>query len=87
MARTHSPTTIDYPNCAKCGTFTHTVQIEPGEPGYDKRTFICYECNHSELFSSNTNEKPARGPAVGRAAGPQCVQTQPIGSRSSWPLR
>ena len=49
MARTHSPTTIDYPNCAKCGTLTHAVQIEPGEPGYDKRTFICYECNHSEI--------------------------------------
>ena len=25
------------------------VQIEPGKPGYDKRTFICSECNHSEI--------------------------------------
>jgi hypothetical protein len=49
MFRTHSPTTIEYPNCAECGTPTRVVGLEPGEPGYDKRTFICSECEHREI--------------------------------------
>jgi hypothetical protein len=49
MARTHSPTVIDYPDCRKCGTPTRVVYTEPGQPGYDKHTFICSECKHSEI--------------------------------------
>jgi hypothetical protein len=49
MARTKSSTIIDYPDCRKCGTPIRTVQIEPGKPGYDKRTFICSECNNAEI--------------------------------------
>jgi ssDNA-binding Zn-finger/Zn-ribbon topoisomerase 1 len=49
MARTYSPTIIDYPDCRKCGIPTRTLHIEPGKAGYEKRTFICYECNHSEI--------------------------------------
>ena len=47
MAPTYSPTIIDYPDCRKCGTKTRVVQIEPGKPGFDKRTFICSECRAS----------------------------------------
>jgi hypothetical protein len=49
MAPTYSPTIIDYPDCRKCGTKTRVVQIEPGKPGFDKRTFICSECNHADV--------------------------------------
>ena len=49
MTRTYLPTVIDYPDCRKCGTRTRVVSVEPGKPGYDKRTFICSACNHAEI--------------------------------------
>ena len=49
MSRTHLPTVIDYPDCPLCGTTTRVVYIEPGDPGYDKRTFICSKCKHSKI--------------------------------------
>jgi hypothetical protein len=57
MAGTYSPTIIDYPDCAKCGTPTRIVHIGPGKPGYDKRTFICCECNHAEIVFVKYQQK------------------------------
>jgi transcription elongation factor Elf1 len=72
MARTHSPTAIDYPDCRKCGTRTRVVSIEQGKPGYDKRTFICSECNHAEIVfvkyeSGDGRATASRTGALGRS--------------------
>jgi hypothetical protein len=48
MVRIHLPVIIEYPNCAKCGTPTRIVAIEPDKPGHEKRTFICSECEHRQ---------------------------------------
>jgi hypothetical protein len=58
MFRTHSPTIIGYPNCAKCGTPTRVVGIEPGEPGYDKRRSSALSASTAKSPSSNTNKNP-----------------------------
>jgi hypothetical protein len=47
MTRTYS---FVYPNCRKCGVPFRVVHIEPAKPGYDKRTFWCSDCNHSETI-------------------------------------
>ena len=35
------------PECPKCGGRMWLARIEPEEPGYDRRTFECPECDHS----------------------------------------
>jgi hypothetical protein len=49
MSPTHPTSAVEYPDCVKYGTPTHIVRVEPGPPGYDKRTFICSACMHSEI--------------------------------------
>jgi hypothetical protein len=36
------------PPCAKCNTTTMLTRIVPESPGYDRRTFECPKCEHSE---------------------------------------
>jgi ribosomal protein S27AE len=36
------------PLCSKCGTTMLLARIEPGEPGFDVRTFECPKCEYSE---------------------------------------
>jgi hypothetical protein len=36
------------PPCEKCGNSTLLARIEPDEPGYDRRTFECPVCDHSQ---------------------------------------
>jgi DNA-directed RNA polymerase subunit RPC12/RpoP len=35
---------LDLPTCSKCGAIMWLARIEPGEPGHDKRTFECPQC-------------------------------------------
>jgi hypothetical protein len=42
------PNIYDRPRCPKCTTQMYLVRIEPDQPGHDKRTFKCPECDHSE---------------------------------------
>ena len=32
--------------CAQCDAYMWLTRVEPDEPGYDKRTFECFECKH-----------------------------------------
>ena len=41
---------IDGPKCTKCGTPMWIARIEPDKPGFDKRTFECPACDHSETI-------------------------------------
>ncbi len=34
--------------CPKCGANLTLAHIEPDQPGYDRRTFECRKCGHSE---------------------------------------
>ena len=34
--------------CSKCGAKLTLAHIEPDQPGYDRRTFECRGCGHSE---------------------------------------
>jgi len=34
------------PHCPNCGTRMWLARIEPDEPGYERRTFECPECDH-----------------------------------------
>ena len=43
-----NPNMYDRPRCPKCTTQMYLAQIEPGEPGFDLRTFECPKCKHSE---------------------------------------
>jgi hypothetical protein len=36
------------PACPKCGATMLLSHIEPVKPDYDKRTFVCPMCHHSE---------------------------------------
>jgi hypothetical protein len=36
------------PPCGKCGNRMMLARIEPDAPGYDRRTFECPICDHSE---------------------------------------
>ena len=36
---------LQQPSCPKCGARMWLVRIEPDEPGHDRRTFECIECN------------------------------------------
>ena len=39
---------IERPGCAKCGTATLLVGLEPERPGYELHTFQCPNCEHYE---------------------------------------
>ena len=43
-----NPTVYDRPRCPKCTAQTYLAQIEPEQPGFALRTFICPSCEHSE---------------------------------------
>ena len=43
-----TPQVIERPACPKCGNRMMLARIEPDKPGHDKRTFECFDCNHSE---------------------------------------
>ena len=36
--------------CAKCGNPMRLSRIEPGEPGFDLRTFECKKCDVNRRF-------------------------------------
>ena len=38
------------PICQKCGTRMMLARIEPDHPGYERRTFECSACDHSETI-------------------------------------
>jgi hypothetical protein len=35
---------LSQPTCPKCWALMWLTRIDPDEPGYDKRTFKCVEC-------------------------------------------
>jgi hypothetical protein len=37
---------LDLPICPKCGARMWLARIEPDEPGHDKRTFECPQCDN-----------------------------------------
>jgi hypothetical protein len=37
---------LDLPICPRCGARMWLSRIEPDEPGRDKRTFECPQCNN-----------------------------------------
>jgi ribosomal protein S27AE len=39
---------IERPTCPKCGNSMLLARIEPDKPDHDKRTFECFDCDHSE---------------------------------------
>jgi DNA-directed RNA polymerase subunit RPC12/RpoP len=39
---------FERPSCPRCGTRMMLARIEADKPDYDKRTFECPECQHSE---------------------------------------
>jgi hypothetical protein len=39
---------IDWPHCIQCGSLMWLARISPDKPHYDRRTFECPVCNHSE---------------------------------------
>jgi hypothetical protein len=38
----------NWPSCSMCGTMMVLARIEPYMTGYDRRTFECPACDHSE---------------------------------------
>jgi len=42
---------LDRPECPKCGTQMVLARIEPDKPDYDRRTFECAQCGHSESLT------------------------------------
>jgi transcription elongation factor Elf1 len=48
---------IERPMCPRCGARMWIARIEPDEPGRDRRTFECPECDHSlsEVVTLKTN--------------------------------
>jgi hypothetical protein len=50
------------PQCPTCGTRMWIARIEPDEPGYDRRTFECPECDR-ELVEVVNMDKRARASA------------------------
>jgi hypothetical protein len=36
------------PPCAKCGTESLLVRIEPDKPGFEQHIFECPKCEHSQ---------------------------------------
>jgi hypothetical protein len=51
---THSEVLSAYrtarPLCSKCGTATNLTRLTFDSPGYERRTFECLKCNHSEVY-------------------------------------
>jgi hypothetical protein len=45
-----NPKEIGRLRCSKCGTSMLLTLIEPEKPDYDKRTFECTTCDHSEIM-------------------------------------
>ena len=43
-----SPQIIERPTCPKCENRMMLSRIEPDKPDHDKRTFECFDCDHSE---------------------------------------
>ena len=43
-----NPNMYDRPRCSQCATQMYLPQIEPGQPGFDLRTFECPRCKHAE---------------------------------------
>jgi hypothetical protein len=37
---------LKLPNCKRCGKIMFLARIEPEEPGHDKRTFECPQCEN-----------------------------------------
>jgi transposase-like protein len=38
---------IERPVCPRCKALMWIARIEPDEPGHDRRTFECPECDHT----------------------------------------
>lgn len=52
--RTAHADAIIRPHCPKCGTQLMLTRIEPNDPGQEKRTFECPNCEHAESIVANT---------------------------------
>jgi len=43
------PRIIARPCCEFCDALMSLVSIEPDEPTYDRRTFVCPRCQHEQV--------------------------------------
>ena len=44
----HALDVIERPQCPRCSTRMWLARIEPDEPGHDRRTFECPQCDYLE---------------------------------------
>lgn len=47
-----NPTMYDRPRCPTCAMQMYLSHIEPGQPGFDLRTFTCPSCGQPEEAAS-----------------------------------
>jgi hypothetical protein len=43
------PVIIDHPPCPKCATQMFLARVAPNALGYNRQTFECPNCEHSEI--------------------------------------
>jgi hypothetical protein len=48
IGHTPKPSVFDRPACPKCSGPMDLTRIEPHKPGFDRRSFECPACQHSE---------------------------------------
>jgi len=60
------------PECSRCGTRMMLSRIEPypvEAPRYERRSFECHACGHSESYVMELSLPPKKNPAPSRGRG------------------